>query len=81
MSAFATPIHYTWRKHDVLADRQMREEVVALEDDADIGAESAQRLGVSRKRVPGNLDTTGMDVFQAVHAAQQGALSRARPAD
>ncbi|MNY19340.1 hypothetical protein D3C86_1527680 [compost metagenome] len=59
----------------------MREEIVALEHDADIGAQLAQRLGIFSDSVTCNFNTTGIDLLQPVHAAQQRALARAGAAD
>ena len=69
------------REHDVLPHRQMREQVVALEDDADILAQFAQLRRVLRHRVAGDLDLAGMEALEPVDAAQQRRLARTRAAD
>ena len=59
----------------------MREQIIALEHDADIGAQLPQGLGIFANRMTGDFDAPGIDLLQPVHAAQQRALARARAAD
>lgn len=59
----------------------MREKIVALEHDADVGAQLAQSLGIFADRMTGDFDAAGIDLFQPVHAAQKRALARTRAAN
>jgi hypothetical protein len=59
----------------------VRKEIVALEDDADIGAQLAQLFRVSANGVAGNFDAAGIDLFQSVDAAQKRAFSGTGAAD
>ena len=74
-------LHHAWRQGDVLADGQMRKQVEALEDDADLLPELAQvGFGIVDPH-PIDADGSGLDRFQPVDAAQQRALARARAPD
>jgi hypothetical protein len=59
----------------------MREEIVALENDADILAQFAQMFRVPVEHMSGHLDPAGLAGFQAVDAAQQRALAGAGAPD
>ena len=59
----------------------MREEVVALEDDADLLAQLAQVGRGVVDRLAVEHDPSALDRLEPVDAAQHGALARARAAD
>ena len=77
----ATLLHDPGRQHDVLADAQMREQIVALEHDADVGAERPQVARIVVERVAGDRDVALADLLQPVDAAEHRALARAAAAD
>ncbi len=70
------------RQRDVLQRRHVREQVVALEHDADVLAQRAQVQPVAvMQRVAADADGAGVGGLEPVHAAQRGALARAALAD
>ncbi len=79
----AEALHPARRQHDVLADGQVREQVVALEDDAHVQVQGAQ-LGpgdVVVQVVIADGDLAAVDLFQPVDAAQRRAFPRSAAAD
>jgi hypothetical protein len=77
--------HVVGRESDVLRRRQVGEEVVALEDESDLLTQAAQQRDVEAgRRVDrdvADLDPTRRERRQAVEAAQQRRLARARRSD
>jgi hypothetical protein len=70
------------RQRDVALHRQVREQVVALEDDADLLAQFAQVQLVRMMNImSAYMDVAAIDFLQAVQATQQRALARTALAD
>jgi hypothetical protein len=75
-------LHQRGRQHDVLADRQVREQVEALEDHADVLAQFAHgRRVVVQQWLAVHRQAAALEYFEPVDAAQQRALARAALAD
>ena len=74
-------LHHRLAQHHVLARRQMREEVEALEDHPDLEPQRLERDLVGQERGAGDVDRARVDRLEAVHAAQQGRLAGAALAD
>src|SRR5215510_6608471 len=74
-------LHHARRERDVPFDREMREEIVALEDDAHPLAQLAQVGSGVIDRLAVEHDPSFLDRLEPVDAAQHGALARTRTAD
>ena len=74
-------LHHAGRQGDVALDREVREQVEALEDDADALAQGAQVGAGIVHHGAVESDGTSLNGLQPVHAAQHRALARARAAD
>src|SRR4029077_13064055 len=74
-------LHHARRESDVPFDREMREEIVALEDDAHPLAQLAQVGSGVVDRLAVEYDPSFLDRLEPVDAAQHGALARARAAN
>jgi hypothetical protein len=68
-------------ERDVALDRMMGEEVEALEDDADVPPQLAQRAPAGGSGAPSNDDAAAVDALEPVDAAQERRLARARASD
>jgi len=68
-------------QRDVPLDAEMGEEIVALEDDADLATQCLEPPRRRLERFAVELDGAAFRPFQPVDAAQQGALSRAAASD
>src|SRR3954471_5582929 len=70
-----------WREHDVLLQREMGEQIVALEDDPNVEPERAEIERQVVHPVATHDDLAGIDALEAINAAQGRALARAAAAD
>src|SRR5262245_8896647 len=74
-------LHHARRESDVPFDREVWEEIVALEDDAHPLAQLAQVGGWVVDRLAVEHDPSCLDRLEPVDTAQHGALARARTAN
>ena len=73
--------HLPRREHHVLQHRHVREEVVRLEDDADLPAQRVHVDLAVREALAVDDDLALLDALEHVEAAKQRRLPRARRAD
>jgi hypothetical protein len=74
-------LHRTGRQRNVLLDREVGKQVVALEYDADILSQSPQIDVWKINPASADDDFAPVDLLEPVDAAQRGALAGTRPAD
>ena len=79
--ARAGAVHLPRRQHDVLEHRHVREEVVGLEDDADLAAQRVHVDVAVGDLVAVDDDAALVDPLEQVDAAQERRLAGARRAD
>ncbi len=75
------PARLAWRERDVLEHGHVREQVVGLEDDADLLSQLVDVRLLGGQVVPVERDRAGVDRLEQVDAAEQRRLARAGGAD